>query len=261
MEGVSTAWSIEIQDPPEPLSSSPIDDDKPQGENAAGLDDGTSAVAIFEQTIKDPKRDASLTHPGSQHSKNKVEVDTSDMQSFLTKQLEVLEQLKIEDEKDRTAKPVAQLEMSPLDDNGRVNEHIGPVQFNMGGIQVDADDMLRKLKVSDDFSGACHVRSRVVNRLINHLGERGEPIPEEGYPFGTLWREIAQPSPGKLLCRLGQEAWRKPSRESVGIVSCFSVDVFWIVLLFTLAHRTYSRHRGYRLSDTHCHCFLIPEWL
>ncbi|GMF74236.1 unnamed protein product [Aspergillus oryzae] len=247
-QGVS--WSIEIQDPPEPLSGSSMDDDKPQGENAAGLDDGTSAVAIFEQTIKDPKRDASMTHPGSQHSKSKVEVDTSDMQSFLTKQLEVLEQLKIEDEKDRTAKPVPQLEMSPLDDNGRVNEHIGPVQFNMGGIQVDADDMLRKLKVSDDFSGAC-----LVHHLINRLGERGQPIPEKGYPFSTPWREIAQPSTGKLLCGLGQEAWRKPSREPIGIVSCFSTDVFWIVLLLTLAHRTYSRHRGYRLSETHCHCF------
>jgi dynein light intermediate chain 1 len=32
-------------------------------------------------------------------------------------------------------------------DEARVNEHIGPVQFNMGGIQVDADDMLQRLKV------------------------------------------------------------------------------------------------------------------
>lgn len=69
------------------------------------------------------------------------------MQGFLTKQLEVLEQLKIEDEKDRAAKKAPQLEMSPLEDNSRVNEHIGPVQFNMGGIQVDADDMLQKIKV------------------------------------------------------------------------------------------------------------------
>ncbi|KAI4136583.1 MAG: hypothetical protein L6R39_007717, partial [Caloplaca ligustica] len=30
--------------------------------------------------------------------------------------------------------------------NSRVNEHIGPVQFNMGGIQVDADEMVRKLR-------------------------------------------------------------------------------------------------------------------
>jgi dynein light intermediate chain 1, cytosolic len=29
-----------------------------------------------------------------------------------------------------------------------VLEHIGPVQFNMGGIQVDADDMVQRLMVS-----------------------------------------------------------------------------------------------------------------
>lgn len=29
-----------------------------------------------------------------------------------------------------------------------MNEHIGPVQVNMGGIEVDADDMLKKLKSS-----------------------------------------------------------------------------------------------------------------
>lgn len=34
----------------------------------------------------------------------------------------------------------------PIADGGRVNEHIGPVQFNMGGIQVDADEMVRKLR-------------------------------------------------------------------------------------------------------------------
>ncbi|KAH1616033.1 hypothetical protein KXX31_002105 [Aspergillus fumigatus] len=143
MEGVSTAWSIEIQDPPEPLTGAV---DQPQEDSATGAEDGASAVAIFEQTITDPKRNTAIAHPGSQNSANKIEVETLDMQSFLAKQLEVLEQLKLEDEKDRATKQVPHLEMSPLEDNGRVNEHIGPVQFNMGGIQVDADDMLRKLK-------------------------------------------------------------------------------------------------------------------
>ncbi|RDW72440.1 dynein family protein [Aspergillus mulundensis] len=142
LEGISTAWSIEIQDPPEPISNG---DNQTQDEDAEE-DDGTSAVKIYEQTIKDPKRNTSLAYPGSQQGGNKVEIETQDMQGFLTKQLEVLEQLKIEDEKDRAAKKAPQLEMSPLEDNSRVNEHIGPVQFNMGGIQVDADDMLQKLK-------------------------------------------------------------------------------------------------------------------
>lgn len=146
MEGVSTAWSIEIQEPPEPLTYGPVEEE-PTDDPSAEMEDGTSAVAIFEQTIKDPKRDTSMAH-ASQQSRKKVEVETTDMQTFFSKQQEVLEALKIEDEKDRAVnKMPPQLEMSPLEDSGRVNEHIGPVQFNMGGIQVDADDMLRKLKV------------------------------------------------------------------------------------------------------------------
>ncbi|KAI9372581.1 dynein light intermediate chain-domain-containing protein [Aspergillus egyptiacus] len=145
MEGVSTAWSIEIQDPPEPLTNGL---DEALKEDTFPTDDATSAVAVFEQTIKDPKSDTSLAHAGSQQGGNKIEIETSDMQSFLSKQLEILEQLKIEDDKERAAKKSAQPEttVAPIEDNTKVSDHIGPVQFNMGGIQVDADDMLRKLK-------------------------------------------------------------------------------------------------------------------
>lgn len=148
MEGASTAWSIEIQDAPEPLE--PSAETAPRDENAEA-DDGTSAVTVFEQTIQDPKRDTTIAHPSSIANGTKIEVDTSGTQGFLAKQVEVLEQLKAEDEKDRSNQETPQLEMSPMDDQGKVNEHIGPVQFNMGGIQVDADDMLKKLRVS-----TCH---------------------------------------------------------------------------------------------------------
>jgi dynein light intermediate chain 1 len=140
MEGVSTAWSIEIQDPPEPIDQ-PSESDNGPGE------DGTSAVRVFEQTINDPKRDTSIAHPNSNNNGTKIEIETSDIQSFLSGQVEILEKLKAEDEKDRANQATPQLEMSPMDDEGKVNEHIGPVQFNMGGIQVDADDMLKKLRV------------------------------------------------------------------------------------------------------------------
>lgn len=138
MEGASTAWSIEIQDPPEPLDQPPDD--------AEGEDDGTSAVTVFEQTIKDPKRDTSIAHPPAITRGSKIEIETNDMQFFLADQLDLLEKLRAEDEKERANQKVPQLEMSPMDE-GKVNEHIGPVQFNMGGIQVDADDMLKKLRV------------------------------------------------------------------------------------------------------------------
>ena len=149
MEGVSTAWSIEIQDPPESLNPGPTDH-APQHEMEG--EEGSSAVIIFEQTIKDPKRDYSIAPPGRQQSDNKIEVETSDMQNFFSEQQETLEKLKQDDENDRAANQVPQLEMSPLDNNGRVNEFIGPVQFNKDGIQVDVDHSLRTIKV-------CHTMS------------------------------------------------------------------------------------------------------
>lgn len=140
IEGVGNAWSIEIQDP---LGT---EDQKPEA------DDGSSAVAIYEQTIKDPRAATSTVPNGTSGTKPtapRIEIETEDMQTFLAKQQEILEKLKAEDEKDRAARKVPkQLEMSPNLDEGLVNDHIGPVQFNMGGIQVDADDMLRKLKVN-----------------------------------------------------------------------------------------------------------------
>lgn len=142
MEGVSTAWSIEIQDPPEPLNPA---DETPQHDSE---EDGSSAVAIFEQTIKDPKRDYSIVAPGRQQNDNKVEVETLDMQTFLSKQSEILENQKQEEEKDRAANQVPQLEMPPLDNNGRVNEYIGPVEYNKDGISVDVDASLQGIKVS-----------------------------------------------------------------------------------------------------------------
>lgn len=144
MEGVGTAWSIEIQELTE--SSDPSDE---ADERKPGPEDGTSAVAVYEQTIKDPKQDTAISRT-SQTEDSKLEVETVDNQTFLAEQLEVLERLKAEDEKhERQLRKDGMLRESPvIDEAARVNEHIGPVQFNMGGIQVDADDMLRRLKVS-----------------------------------------------------------------------------------------------------------------
>ncbi|KAJ5182812.1 hypothetical protein N7492_000428 [Penicillium capsulatum] len=137
MEEISTAWSIEIQDPPEPLTNA-----DPVEESEDPSEDGSSAVKVFERSIEDPKRHTRKP----QSNGTQLEIETVDAQTFFGQQLEKLEQLKVEDEKERASQPGPQLEMSPMDDEGRVNEHIGPVQFNMGGIQVDADDMLKKLR-------------------------------------------------------------------------------------------------------------------
>ena len=178
LEGMSTAWSIEIQDPPE--SSRSLDDEEqqqqqpPPPDNNPETENEVSAVTIYEQTIKDPKLDKDITpaHVNGNNGIEGLEVETSNMQTFLTEQLHNLEQLKIEDEKDRENGPKYEMSSSSsLDNTGRVNEHIGPVQFNMGGIQVDADDMLRKFKVSNriPFSFSCTAGLCVYIYLLTQL--------------------------------------------------------------------------------------------
>jgi dynein light intermediate chain 1, cytosolic len=190
IEGVGDAWSIEIQQSSRSLASSSgnSDDAETSDQPASPLaEDGSSAVVIYEQAIKDPKQDSAVPGSSTHTNRNKIEIDTEDMQKFLGQQVTVLDQLKAEDEKDREAKKVPKaLEMSPnFDESGHVNEHIGPVQFNMGGIQVDADDMLRKLKVRGFFffSSPPQVYNLIADILCfigtrgqSHAKERGQSI-------------------------------------------------------------------------------------
>jgi dynein light intermediate chain 1 len=172
IEGVGTNWSIEIQEPPEspppPPAASADHADADQEEKVdqnPETGEDVSAVAIYEQTIQDPRFGAAVAaNRPSANGNNKIEIETTDTQTFLGENLELLEQLKAEDEKaaqelrkNGTGAGLGAAALPPVKDGdnlsgieeaGRVNEHIGPVQFNMGGIQVDADDMLRKLKVN-----------------------------------------------------------------------------------------------------------------
>lgn len=146
MEGIGAAWSVEIQAPPDPVLGNT--DANPSAED---LEDGSSAVAIYEQTIQDPKQDRVGSQNG--HAKGpRIQVETLDTQIFLGEQAEVLERMKAEDERAQTrarkGAPAPTGSGIEADERGRMDEHIGPVQTNVGGIQVDADDMLKRLKVS-----------------------------------------------------------------------------------------------------------------
>jgi dynein light intermediate chain 1 len=179
MEGVGTGWSIEIQQPPEPLQPDNPEERPKDEKEAEPEDDGSSAVAIYEQTIQDPKRGTISLN--SRTNDRKIEIETMDHQQFLARQCEMLEKLKAEDENlERQARKGSVKESSeaPLsvDESGRVNEHIGPVQFNMGGIQVDADDMLKKLRVSIRYP---HVGR--THRANYYTGERSKPDTQEGW--------------------------------------------------------------------------------
>lgn len=187
VEAVSEGWSIDLESKFPPPGRGATDENG--AVNGAEYDaDGYeitpgSAVTMFEESIRNPSHDALQMAGRNTHSTN-LEVETEDTQDFLASQVTKLEayKQKIEeeskehdDERSRTKKPI-----KGLDEDGRqanVSDHIGPVQFNVGGIQVDADDMVKRLQVcalGHDFLNllmlTCHVR--IVKHTARRLSQR-----------------------------------------------------------------------------------------
>ena len=140
VESTSSGWSTEIR-APAINGDTKTTDAKPK--SSAGSE---GAVLTYESTIPDP-----YAYSSSQVKNPGIEVSTPTTQAFLTTQLDVLEKLRAEDEaaaasskKDPDSSTFSNTANKLHDE--RVNAHIGPVQVNMGGIQVDADDMLKKLR-------------------------------------------------------------------------------------------------------------------
>ena len=136
IEGVSSGWSERIQ----PATAEDL-------KTSNGI---PSALAAFDETIQNPDR--SKQERSEKQPNGGLEVEPLAMQEFLARQLEAMEQLKVEEEtqKLQDAKDSDRVPESAAysGENGRthVDEQIGPVQFNMGGIQVDAEDVLRRIK-------------------------------------------------------------------------------------------------------------------
>lgn len=164
VEEISNKWSVDIDMPHGPArpNGQKADDDGAGGDEdpaspTSEQDAHDSATAIYEQEIRNPESDFTLSTISKQGSG--VEVTSMDPQAFLTEQVHVLDQLRHEDEKEAAAK-AARKEADPSarswvaagtigeDTSGVVEEHIGPVQFNMGGIHVNADEMVKRLQVS-----------------------------------------------------------------------------------------------------------------
>lgn len=149
VERVSEGWSIDFNQ-----ASTSVRSQAPNGAGEEGetyqangtLDPEGSAVAMYEEQVQDTSLDALQLAQGNKDT-NKLEVPSVDTQAFLGNQLGRLEQQKKEEEKTTKENAFAQVAMDDM-----ISDHIGPVQFNMGGIQVDADDMVQRLKVSLFFS-------------------------------------------------------------------------------------------------------------
>ncbi|KAI1323606.1 dynein light intermediate chain-domain-containing protein [Xylariaceae sp. FL0255] len=138
VESVSQGWSVDI-DQPFPTTAQPE-----QQEVAAETDAATGAegsvIAMYEEQVQDNSLDALQLAQSNQTTKG-LEVPSVDTQAFLENQVNRLEQQKKADEKVTKENSFAQVATDDM-----ISDHIGPVQFNMGGIQVDADDMVQRLK-------------------------------------------------------------------------------------------------------------------
>ncbi|OLN96614.1 Cytoplasmic dynein 1 light intermediate chain 2 [Colletotrichum chlorophyti] len=126
----------------------------------------SSAVAPYEDWIRDLSNAGSaLSFTRRDADSSQLEMSSTDTQDFLGSSLQVLEThrsrtsdgKKADASKSRTGQrtdesdPGASLRQGT---DGKVSQHIGPVQFNMGGIQVDADDMVQRLKDRQAYSAA-----------------------------------------------------------------------------------------------------------
>lgn len=144
VEGTSSGWSVDIQHPASAAANGDTETNDAQP-NPSRSPEG-AVLPTYESTVPNPHAYS------SNHLRNPViEVTVPTTQAFLTTQLENFDKLKAEEEaaaasseKDPNNSTFSNTTNKPH--NERVNEHIGPVQVNMGGIQVDADDMIKKLR-------------------------------------------------------------------------------------------------------------------
>ncbi|GAM82709.1 hypothetical protein ANO11243_006930 [Dothideomycetidae sp. 11243] len=135
IEGVSRAWGVDIDKAMDQEQHKNTDDEQTKQ---------VSTESMYAQRISNPKR--TNTAPPA------IEVEYTSDQTFLAAQLERLEAFLAEDEakkKDEQQRGTSATTRRQLDDGvvrPSMNDQIGPVQFNMGGIQYDADEALRRIK-------------------------------------------------------------------------------------------------------------------
>jgi len=198
VEGISEKWSVDIDIPQHMRPTNgqvpaPVDGEaQPNGEEtqvapAEDEEEGPSATSIYEETIRNPESDYALSSLSKQA--NGLEVSSKDPQAFLADQVNVLENLRREDENEAAMK-AARKEQDPSisrtytdDASGVVEEHIGPVQFNMGGIQVNADEMVKRLQVRQAQAHPFrrdneHILTSPQDRQANRSDEPETPPPK-----------------------------------------------------------------------------------
>jgi dynein light intermediate chain 1, cytosolic len=181
VEGVNQGWSIDIEEPSRSVVNGTTAENDGEGKHEESFREPRGALAHYEEAIRDPGADLLSSSSVKRNGQN-LDVESMDPQSFLGSQLEVLERIKnapesstTDGKRDSSARKPSHSgvdidEERNVIEEGRVNEHIGPVQFNVGGIQVDADDMLKRLKVVTSCLNSfyCKLTSHRTAKVIKH---------------------------------------------------------------------------------------------
>lgn len=154
-EKVSQYWSEDIKlplgaAPPSIALPDPEDDDENDSNQSPQVE---SAIALYEDWCRDPNSGGLAVVESAMSDGSEIAIESEDTQEFLERQLKILDAYKSKaPEKAADSALSSSTKKLDFNDEKTVNEHIGPVQFNMGGIQVDADDMLQRLKVRIQIS-------------------------------------------------------------------------------------------------------------
>lgn len=159
VEGISEAWTMDIRSSEHQSVHNGGDSDitdvvKDNEEHSTHQKQNTQSLKLYETRISDPKNRGMSNQNNCEPG---LKVKKTSIQDFLAGQLGIMEQLKFEEEQTREDKNVKNSGHNFIlgttrdgnlvtDEKYRINDHIGPVQFNLGGIQVDAEDMLKRLQ-------------------------------------------------------------------------------------------------------------------
>lgn len=147
-ELVSHGWSEDILNPV-PLTLDALKAARQSGERE------DSAIARYEDWCQDPTTGGLGVVESAMSHSEAITVKSDDTQEFFESQLKILEHFKAKVLPERigaydVVERAAGGKGSSREEG--VSEHIGPVQFNVGGIHVDADDMLQRIKVCSPLS-------------------------------------------------------------------------------------------------------------
>lgn len=147
-ETVSQGWAEDLDERfgIEPCTMEKLEQNKGAAEESNEPLQTESAVARFEEWCQEPNS-GGLSVVETAMNEQEVTVHSDDTQEFLEAQLKILEAFKAKAVPEKSEKTVVETGAQHLREREHVSEHIGPVQFNVGGIHVDADDMLQRIKV------------------------------------------------------------------------------------------------------------------